>query len=106
MYQALAGLGERARPGCMFLVFSDMLSADEDLMNFLRVLRARRYEVVVFHVVDPAEIDLPFEGLTLVEGLEGEDALLVDPDDLRQAYTEAMRGHLEMIERQCQEGNL
>ena len=39
-------------------------------------------------MIDPAEIDLPYEGLTIFEGLEGEDDLLVDPDDIRDRYKE------------------
>ena len=56
--------------------------------------------------VDPAELELPYEGLTLFEGLEGDGELLVDPDDLRDRYMEMMRTHLDEIERQCQEGDV
>ena len=104
--QALRTIAERARNRSLILMFSDFLDADPDTMDFLRVLRRRRFDVALFHVVDPAEITLPYEGLTIFEGLEGEDDLLVDPDDLRDAYNARIREHLEWVEDQCREGDI
>lgn len=105
--QALMTLSERARSGCMFIIFSDMLSATEETLKALQALRSRRYDVVIFHAVDPAELNLPFEGLTLFEGLEDEDEdLLVDPDDLRDAYMKAIQQHMDLIQTKCHEGNM
>lgn len=103
---ALHTIAERARPRSLIMIFSDMLDADDEILNFLKVLRSRKFEVALFHVMDPAEIDLPFEGLTQFEGLEGEDALLVDPDDLRARYLELMRAHLAMIQAHCEQGDV
>ena len=50
---ALRTIAERARGRSLIMLFSDMLDADEEVTNFLRVLRSRRYEVAVFHAVDP-----------------------------------------------------
>ena len=88
------------------MIFSDMLSADEEAMSVLRVLRSRRYDVVLFHCVDPAELDLPYEGMTLFEGMEGEGELLVDPDDLRERYLALIREHLAFVKSQCEEGDI
>jgi uncharacterized protein (DUF58 family) len=103
---ALRSVAERARPRSLLMIFSDMLGADEETMNVMRVLRSRRYDVALFHVVDPAELDLPFEGMTLFEGMEGEGELLVDPDDLRERYLALIREHLAFVKRQCEEGDI
>ncbi len=103
---ALRTIAERARPRSLIAIFSDMLDANEEILNFLKVLRSRKFEVALFHGLDPAELDLPFEGLTQFEGLEGEDALLVDPDDLRARYLELMREHLATIKSHCEQGDV
>ena len=103
---ALKTIAERARSRSLVMLFSDMLDANEEVMNLLRVLRQRRFEVAIFHVMDPAELELPYEGLTLFEGLEGEGELLADADDLRERYTQMMREHIEGIKRQCEEGDM
>jgi uncharacterized protein (DUF58 family) len=103
---ALRTVAERARNRALILMFSDFLDADQETLDFLRVLRKRRYDVALFHVVDPAEISLPYEGLTIFEGLEGEEDLLVDPDNLREAYQTRIREHFDWIEHHCREGDI
>lgn len=103
---ALEGLAERARPRSLAFVFSDMLDLTEETLTLLRVMKKRRYEMILFHVVDPAEVTLPYEGLTLFDDLESNDELLVDPDDLRDAYLEAIQAHFELVEGACREANI
>ena len=103
---ALHTVAERTRARSLILIFSDMLSVNEDLLKFIRVMRSRRYEVAVFHAIDPAELTLPYEGITLFEGMEDEGELLVEPDDLRVQYLEKMQAHLEFVKSQCEEGDV
>ncbi len=103
---ALEGLAERARPRSLILIFSDLLDVSEDALTLLRVMRKRRYELALFHVVDPAEVSLPYEGMTLFDDLESDDELMVDPDDLREAYLEAIQAHFERVESACSESNI
>lgn len=103
---ALQTVAERASRRSLILIFSDLLDADADMMSFLRVLRQRRHDVVLFHVVDRAELDLPYEGLSLFEGLEGEGDLLVDADDLRDRYRASMDEHLSWLQGAAEEGDI
>ncbi|MFB6263532.1 MAG: DUF58 domain-containing protein [Bradymonadaceae bacterium] len=105
-HSALQTLGERAPQRSMIFVFSDFLEADEETLKLLRVLKAQRRDVAAFHVVDPAEVSLPYEGLRIFEGLEGEGELLADPDDLRDDYVSRMREHMDFIERGCRDGDI
>jgi uncharacterized protein (DUF58 family) len=103
---ALRTVAERAPSRSMVLVFSDFLDVTEPELNLLRVLTEQRRDVAAFHVVDPAELTLPYEGLRIFEGLEGEGELLADPDDLRANYIERIREHLDLVERRCREGQI
>ncbi len=104
--RALSSMAERVRRRGIMMVFSDMLDDADRVMNIAKVMRKRKQEVVVFHVMDPAELDLPYEGLTIFEGLEGEGELLVDPDDVRDQYAKEMRAHIDHIQRQCLDGDI
>lgn len=107
MEEALRTIAERARPRSLLMIFSDMLDANEEILKFINVLRSRKFDVALFHIMDQAELDLPFEGLTQFEGMEGEEqALLVDPDDLRDRYKALMREHIEQIRAACERGNV
>ncbi len=98
---ALKEVAERAKPRSKILVFSDMLEADEESMSMLAVLRKRKYDVSMFHVLDKTELEFPFEGMTNFVGLEGEGDLLIDPDDVRVEYKKLVNEHIKFIEDSC-----
>ena len=51
-------------------MLSDLFDDVDAMVTGLMHLRHRRHEVIVMHVLDPAELDFPFEELTLFHGLE------------------------------------
>ena len=106
LLKGLKTLAERARPRSRIIILSDMLDADGESLTFLKVLRRRRFDVVLFHPIDPAELTLPYEGLTQFVGLEDEGDLLAEPDDLRAAYQQAMASHLAAVQRTCEESDI
>jgi uncharacterized protein (DUF58 family) len=103
---ALRTIAERASRRSVVMIFSDFLDTDGDAMTLLKVLRHRRLDVAAFHVIDPAEVTLPYEGMTLFEGMEGDGELLVDVDDLRDTYLEKMREHLDFVKTQCEQADI
>lgn len=104
--KALMTIAEHARPRSIVMVFGDFLDVTEETLTTLAVLKKRRYDVVAFHVLDPAELTLPFEGLTLFEGLEDDGTLLADPDDLRERYVETMKAHLARVRDACERAQI
>lgn len=86
--RALAQIGELADRRSLIALFTDLLDATPDIGERLRHLRSRGHDVVVFHLMDPDEVELPFEDLTQFEGMEPEDTrrLLADPRDLAASF--------------------
>ena len=70
--------GRTGRRGIVF-VFSDLLDDVPDILTGLQHLCYHKHEVVVFHVLDAAELDFPFRHTTLFRGLEGLPEMLTDP---------------------------
>lgn len=103
---ALSRVAERVWARSLVVLVSDLFDTSDEMLKLARVLRQRGMEVVIFHVLDRAEWTLPYEGLTLFEGLEGEETLLVDPDDVRDAYQGLLREHVDAIEAECRRGDL
>lgn len=104
--QSLRRIAERARRRSLVMVFSDFLDASEKTAEMLRVLRSRKFDVVLFHILDDAELTLPFEGLTIFEGMENDGELLVDPDDIRMRYLDAMRAHCADLKETCEKADI
>ena len=63
--------------------------------------RHRRHEVIVFHILDPAELEFPFRDTTLFKGLEAMPAILTDPIALRRAYQDELKSFLKELEKAC-----
>jgi uncharacterized protein (DUF58 family) len=103
---ALARIAERVHRRSLVVLASDMLDSHDDMVTLLRVLRRRGLEVALFHVADRAEVELPWEGLTIFEGLEGEEALLAEPDELRAAYREEFEAHAARVRDECRRADV
>ena len=103
---ALSRVAERVSARSVVVLASDFLETGDDVLTLAQVLRRRGMEVVLFHIIDRAEWTLPYEGLTLFEGLEGEGELLVDPDDVRDTYQGFFRGNADEVLETAQRGDL
>src|SRR6476469_3092734 len=68
----------RARQRGLVMLFSDLFDDVPAIVSGLQHLRYDRHEVIVFQVLDPAELDFPFEDATLFRGLEIPAELLTD----------------------------
>jgi uncharacterized protein (DUF58 family) len=99
-------LAERIPRRSLLVIVSDLLDDVSDLLTGLKHLRHKRHEVVVFHVLDSAELDFPFQQPTLFRGLEQVPALLTDPRSLRQGYLDEMQAFLTNLERGCRAENI
>jgi uncharacterized protein (DUF58 family) len=85
----------------LVLLFSDLLDEPDDILGGLRHFRYQRHDVVVFHVMDGAELDFPFQDPTLFRGLEQLPELLTDPRSLREGYMDELARFLHELRRGC-----
>ena len=61
-------LAERFKKRGVVVVLSDLLDDVPRILAGLKHFRHRRHEVIVFHILDPAEVDFPFRDTTLFQG--------------------------------------
>jgi uncharacterized protein (DUF58 family) len=99
-------LAERINRRALVMIFSDLLDDVSDLLAGLRHLRYNKHDIVVFHVLDPAELDFPFQEATLFRGLEQLPDLLTDPRSLRKGYLAAMQEYVTELEQGCRGQNV
>jgi uncharacterized protein (DUF58 family) len=97
---------ERINRRGIVMIFSDLFDDVPDLMSGLQHLRYNRHEVVVFHVLDPAELDFPFQEATLFRGLEQYPELLTDPRSLRRGYLNELRSFISELQNGCRAQNM
>ncbi|MEW6672294.1 MAG: DUF58 domain-containing protein [Thermodesulfobacteriota bacterium] len=98
---ALQDLAAALKKRGMVILISDLLDAPQRVAKGLRQIRARGSEVIVFHLLDPAELNFPFKEPSLFEDLEEEVTLLADPRTIRPAYLETLRQLTAEYRRIC-----
>ena len=74
----------------MVLLVSDLLVDPEPVLSALRGLRAAGHDVVVFHVMDPAERDFSMSGEAQYTDPESSLAVPAAAEDVRAAYRETV----------------
>jgi len=106
--RAVAEIGEIADRRSLIVLFSDLLDAPAHLGDRLRQVRSRGNDVVLFHVLDPDEVELPYDDVTDFEGMEPDDArrLLVDPRDLAASFRRESAALRERWRQSCLESRV
>lgn len=93
--------GQIKRRGLVVLV-SDLLDEPEQILNGLRQFRFKGNDVIVFHLLDQAELDLPFDGNILFEDLEATDLrVITDPRTIRATYRQVVEEFIANMRKQC-----
>ena len=95
-------VAEIVRKRGMIILISDLLAPVDQLGTQLGSLVAQGHELVLFHVLDPAETNFDFEAPTLFEDLETGRELYIDPQQVRQQYIERFGQHLAGVQRECE----
>lgn len=83
------------------VVISDFFTTDESARQLLRQLQAQHQEILVFHLLAPEELDLPYEGECIFEDLESTDQIPVQAEDFRREYQQRVRDFCDGLRREC-----
>jgi uncharacterized protein (DUF58 family) len=79
------------------VVISDFYEEPDEILDAVSLIRFRGNDVILFHVLDPAEIDFTFDDASSFEDLESGEQLPVVPDALRDQYRAMIREHVAAL---------
>jgi len=96
MHQLASSISKRG----MVVLISDLLDEPERVIEGLKHFTFRGTDVVVFHVLDPHEIEFPFERATRFQDMESDHEVMAVPAVVRQHYVEAMQGLIDRYKRE------
>ncbi len=94
-------LAERLRKRGIVVILSDLFDDVASIMAGLKHFRHRRHEVIILHVLDPAELDFPFRNMTMFKGLEALPDVLGDPNALREGYLKEFGAFIQEVKKGC-----
>jgi uncharacterized protein (DUF58 family) len=84
----------------MVVLISDLLDDPERVIRGLKHFQYRGTDVIVFHVLDPDELEFPFERATRFEDLETADEVMAVPVVVREHYLKSIGGLIERYKRE------
>src|SRR3954470_15943985 len=94
-------LAEKLHHRSLIVLLSDFFDDIDNLKKGLRHLRYKKHEVMAFQILDPTELEFPFEDTTLFKGLEELGEMLTEPRALREGYLEQLNQHTAELQRLC-----
>ncbi|MBI1247164.1 DUF58 domain-containing protein [bacterium] len=84
----------------LIIVMSDFFDDVDSMMAGLKHLRFRKHDIILMQVLDPAELDFPFDRPTMFHGLEEFPELLADPISVRKAYRQEIEAFITDLRSQ------
>ncbi len=84
------------------MLFSDLFDDEAQTLRGLDHLRFRGHNVIVFHILDPHELNFPMKGAVRFEGLELEEPITASPQQMRDAYLEELNKFVTTLREGCE----
>jgi uncharacterized protein (DUF58 family) len=97
----LHDIAERIHRRGLVIVISDLIDDEAKIASGLQHFRHNHHEVIVFHVMDDAELTFPYDRLTRFKDMEGAGRLVANPKNLRERYLSRINSFLDALKTAC-----
>src|SRR5262245_5506481 len=94
-------VAERIRRRGLVIVISDFIDDEVKIANGLQHFRHDNHEVIVFQVLDDAELTLPYDRITRFKDMEGAGRVVANPNSLRARYLARMQTFMDNVQTAC-----
>lgn len=103
---SLGQLSSMLKTRSLLMIFSDFLVDEEQTMNALYRLRHGGHDVILFHVLDEAEVSFPFRGVCNMRDPETNEELKVDADGFKAEYQRRIAEFRDSLTLQCRKSGI
>jgi hypothetical protein len=83
------------------VVISDFYAEPEEIFHAVGPIVHRGNDVALFHVMDPQEIDFPFNEASSFEDMESGDQMPIVPQKLAEDYRALVRAHIDTLTKKA-----
>jgi uncharacterized protein (DUF58 family) len=102
----LGKVAEHFKRRSIVALISDLYENPEDVLDALKPYRFLGNDLVVFHVLDPAEIEFPYRDASRFQDLESGEEIPVVPESFADEYRQMMRAHIEALTTKFSEARI
>jgi len=104
--KALNDLAKNIKRRGLIIVISDLLDDPKRVFGSLKHFRYRKHEVVVFQILDKAELEFPFSDFILFEDMESDLKVMADSKAIREEYLSRIRAFIEEFRDNCRKNRI
>ena len=90
----------------LIILISDFFDDLEAIMSGIKHYRYKGNEVILFHILDPQELNLDFNERTEFLDLETEESITTDPWHIQNDYNKEMKKFIEELKLQCKQNKV
>ncbi|MEM8732990.1 MAG: DUF58 domain-containing protein [Planctomycetota bacterium] len=90
----------------LVMLFSDLLTEEAPMLKALRNLRHAGHDVIVFHVLDEAEVTFPFQGMVQLRDPESGATEPVRAADAAEEYRKTIQDFRERLDKELSESRI
>jgi uncharacterized protein (DUF58 family) len=101
LVEPLRRLAEHFGRRGIVVVISDFYAEPDEVFDAIGPIRFRGNDVVLFHVLDPQEIDFSFTEASSFEDMESGDQMPVVPAKLAADYRDLIKTHIDTLTRKA-----
>ncbi len=95
-----------SRAGVCWCLISDLYEDPDTIVDALTPLRFRGNDIIVFHILDPAEIDFTFDQAASFRDLESGDEIPVIPETFSVRYRSLIEEHIRALSSRFSENRI
>ncbi|MGB7346619.1 MAG: DUF58 domain-containing protein [Pirellulaceae bacterium] len=99
--QCITQVASMLKHNSLVMLFSDLLSDPAEVITALARLRHGGHDVIVFHVMDAAEVEFPYDGPVQFEDAETGETISVDATGFRDEYLQQLEEFREQYRTGC-----
>jgi len=99
-------LADRIHRRGLIIIMSDLLDDPEQVLSGLNHFRYRQHDVLVFHLLDPREVDFAFDADALFEDMETGEIINTQSWHVQSAYRQQVQDTIETYKRGCRENRI
>ena len=97
----LQELGQYTKRRGLIILISDLFDEQEEVIKALKYFRFKKHEVIVFHLLDHAELELPFTSVLWLQDMENGKRVLTHPEVIREKYKNVVKEFIETYKLSC-----
>jgi uncharacterized protein (DUF58 family) len=99
-YKSLLEIIDNIKKNGLVIVFSDLIETKENVINFIKKIKSKKNDIILFQILDPEEINFDFGADKLFLDLETNEKMHTTPLQIQKDYKELVQKYLNDIKNE------